>query len=151
MQIFTSCYEGVVRLMDAEKELFDLVYSCEDTIFSLSQQPNNANCLYFCEGHGGLNIFDNRTGDCPTKWSLHEDRINTIDFNPRNPDIMATSSTDGTACIWDLRSIDADKPKALKMVNHKRSLHSAYFSPYGRFLATTRYERESVVLCLMIY
>ncbi|XP_015893174.3 uncharacterized protein LOC107427308 [Ziziphus jujuba] len=139
-KIFTSCYEGVIRLMDAEKEVFDLVYSCEDTIFSLSQQPNNANCLYFCEGYGGLSIFDRRTGNCPTKWSLHDARINTIDFNPGNPNIMATSSTDGTACIWDLRSINADKPKALKTVSHKRAIHSAYFSPYGRSLATTSYD-----------
>lgn len=136
--------------MDAEKEVFDLVYSCEDTIFSLSQQPNNANCLYFCEGYGGLSIFDRRTGNCPTKWSLHDARINTIDFNPGNPNIMATSSTDGTACIWDLRSINADKPKALKTVSHKRAIHSAYFSPYGRSLATTRYVLESFVFCLMI-
>lgn len=146
MQIFTSSYDGLIRLMDAEKEVFDLVYSCEDPIFSLSQQPNDVKCLYFGEGPGGLNIWDERTGNCSTQWSLHDSRINSIDFNPNNPNIMATSSTDGTACIWDLRTIDKDKPKTLKTVSHKQAVHSAYFSPYGRLLATTRYVLESVLI-----
>lgn len=133
-------------MMDAEKEVFDLVYSCQDSIYSLSQQPNDVKCLYFGEGPGGLNIWDERTGNCSTQWSLHDSRINSIDFNPNNPNIMATSSTDGTACIWDLRTIDKDKPKTLKTVSHKNAVHSAYFSPYGRFLATTRYVLERVLI-----
>ena len=125
--------------MDAEKEVFDLVHSCDDTIFSLSQQPNNLTSLYFGEGRGGLNIWDIRAGKSSKNWMLHEDRINTIDFNSQNPNIMATSSQDGTACIWDLRSMSAHKPMTLKTVTHRRSVHSAYFSPSGSSLATTRY------------
>lgn len=125
--------------MDAEKEVFDLVYSSEYAVFSLSQQPNNVNALYFGEGQGGLNIWDVRSRKSATEWLLHEARINTIDFNPRNPNIMATSSTDGTACIWDLRSMATDKPEPTKVLSHKRAVHSAYFSPSGSSLATTRY------------
>ncbi|KAL7190942.1 hypothetical protein ACSBR2_023086 [Camellia fascicularis] len=123
--------------MDVEKEIFDLVYSSDHAIFSISQRTNDAKSLYFSEGHGVLNIWDERAGKSSASWILHEDRINTIDFNSKNTDIMATSSTDGTACIWDLRNIDADKPKCLKTVNHKRAVHSAYFSPSGSYLATT--------------
>ncbi|XVF35512.1 hypothetical protein REPUB_Repub18cG0152100 [Reevesia pubescens] len=136
-KIFTSCCNGFIRLMDAEKEVFDLVHSCDDIIFSISQQPNNLTSLYFAEGCGGLNIWDIRTGKSSKNWILHEERINTIDFNSQNPNIMATSSTDGTACIWDLRSMSAHKPKTLKTVSHSRSVHSAYFSPSGSSLATT--------------
>ncbi|KAF2317078.1 hypothetical protein GH714_011589 [Hevea brasiliensis] len=102
-KIYTSCYDGFLRLMNAEKEVFDLVYS----------------------------------GRFSSQWILHEDRINSIDFNSQNPNIMATSSTDGTACLWDLRSVNADKAKSLKILNHNRAVHSAYFSPSGSFLATT--------------
>lgn len=137
-------------MMDAEKEVFDLVYCGEDTIYSLSQQTNDVKCLYFGEGYGGLSIWDERTGNCSTQWSLHDRRINSIDFNPDNPNIMATSSSDGTACIWDLRIIDKNKPKNLKTVSHKKAVHSAYFSPYGRFLATTRYVLESVFILWFI-
>lgn len=125
--------------MDAEKEIFDLVYSNDDAIFSLSQRQNDVKSLYFGEGRGGFNIWDERTGRCSSQWILHDDRINTIDFNSQNPNIMATCSTDGTACLWDLRSINADKPKSLKTITHNRAVHSAYFSPSGSSLATTRY------------
>ncbi|XP_022135022.1 WD repeat-containing protein 76 isoform X2 [Momordica charantia] len=139
-KVYTSCYDGFIRLMDAEREMFDILYRSEYTVYSLSQQSNDVNCLYFAEGRGGLNIWDKRTGNCPMQWLLHEDRINSIDFNAENCNIMATSSSDGTACIWDLRSINAEKPKTLTMVRHKRAIHSAYFSPSGRFLATTSFD-----------
>lgn len=139
-KVYTSCYDGFIRLLDVEKEMFDLVYRNEDTVYSLSQQSNDANCLYFAGGRGGLNIWDRRTGNCPMEWTLHEDRINSIDFNVENCNIMATSSSDGTACIWDLRSVNAEKPKTLKTISHKRAIHSAYLSPSGRFLATTSFD-----------
>ncbi|KAH8481793.1 hypothetical protein H0E87_029323 [Populus deltoides] len=139
-KIFTSCYDGYLRLMDAEKEVFDLVHSCDDAIFSLSQHPNDVKSLYFGEGRGGLSVWDDRTGSVSSQWTLHEDRINTIDFNPQNPNIMATSSSDATVCLWDLRKVDAGKPKSLKIVNHERAVHSAYFSPSGSSLASTSFD-----------
>ncbi|KAJ1385907.1 WD40/YVTN repeat-like-containing domain superfamily [Sesbania bispinosa] len=136
-KIYTSCYDGLIRLMDAEKEIFDLVFNSDESIYCLSQPKNEANCLYFGEGRGGLTVWDNRVGKCLSNWVLHEDRINTIDFNNENPHIIATSSTDGTACTWDLRCAGVGKLSALRTFNQKRSVQSAYFSPSGRSLATT--------------
>ncbi|KAE8735225.1 FAD-dependent oxidoreductase family protein [Hibiscus syriacus] len=136
-KIYSSCYDGFIRLMDAEKELFELVHSSDDTVYSLSQQANNSANLYFGEGRGGLNVWDIRTGKSSKSWMLHEDRINTISFNLQNSNIMATCSTDGTACIWDLRIMSTRKPKTLRLVSHDRAVHSAYFSPSGSSLATT--------------
>ncbi|XP_044463678.1 WD repeat-containing protein 76-like [Mangifera indica] len=136
-KIFTSCYDGFIQLMDVEKEVFDLIHSSEYCIYSLSQQPNNANTLYFSEGQGGLNIWDVRTKKSLTECHLHEARINTIDFNSQNHSIMATSSSDGTACLWDLRSMNSHKPNPLKIASHKKAVHAAYFSPSGSSLATT--------------
>ncbi|KAF3948138.1 hypothetical protein CMV_025827 [Castanea mollissima] len=50
---------------------------------------------------------------------------------------MATSSSDGTACIWDLRSISVHQPKTLKKVSHKRVVQSAHFSHSGSSPTTT--------------
>ncbi|KAF8393077.1 hypothetical protein HHK36_021318 [Tetracentron sinense] len=141
-KIFTSCYDGFIRLMDVEKEAFNLVYSSDNAIFSLSQQPHDEKSLYFSEGCGVLNSMDERAGKCSSSWTLHDERINSIDFNSRNMYLMATSSSDRTACIWDLRNIDANKPKPLKMVDHKRAVHSAYFSPTGSCLATTSFDNN---------
>ncbi|WCJ29850.1 DNA damage-binding protein CMR1 [Euphorbia peplus] len=136
-KIFTSCHAGFLRMMNAEKEVFDLIYSGGNGIFSMSQLPNDMNGLYFGEGDGGLSILDERMGRLSSQLMLHESRINTIDFNSQNPNMMATSSTDGRVCVWDLRSVNADKPNCLQTVKFKRAMRSAYFSPSGRFLATT--------------
>ena len=124
--------------MDAEKEVFDFVYSGKQSIYSFSQQQNDMKCLYFGEGQGRFNIWDERAGKCTTQRVLHKMIVKSIDFNSQNPYIMATSSSDRTACIWDLRSINADKPRTLKTVSLERSAHSAYFSPSGKCLAITR-------------
>ncbi|CAA2994498.1 WD repeat-containing 76 [Olea europaea subsp. europaea] len=138
-KMFSSCYDGFIRLMDVEKEVFDLIYSSEHSVYSISQSPHDTKSLYFSEGYGGINMWDLKAGKSLSSWNLHDNRINTIDFNSENSNILATSSTDGTACIWDLRHMNADKPKSLSTVCHKRAVHSAYFSPSGRFLATTRF------------
>ncbi|KAL1335180.1 hypothetical protein HN51_064125 [Arachis hypogaea] len=136
-KIYTSCYDGFLRLMDAEKEIFDLVYSSDEAIFSLHQPKNEANCLYFGEGRGGLTVWDNRMGKCSSRWILHEGRINTIDFKCESPYVLATGSSDGTACTWDLRYANGDKMTALKTLTHERAVQSAYFSPSGCSLATS--------------
>ncbi|XP_043702938.1 DNA damage-binding protein CMR1-like [Telopea speciosissima] len=136
-KVFTSSQDGLIRLLDVEKESFDLVFSSEYSIFSLSQRPHDVKSIYFGEGEGGLNVWDERAGKSSSSWMLHEQRINSIDFNPENDNLMATSSTDGTVCIWDARSINTEKPKSLKIVHHKKAVYSAYFSPSGNCLATT--------------
>ncbi|KAF3524500.1 hypothetical protein F2Q69_00051915 [Brassica cretica] len=137
-KVISSSYDGLIRLMDVEKSVFDLVYSSDDAIFSLSQRPDDEQSLYFSAGYGMLNVWDLRAGKSVFNWDdLHEHRINSIDFSSQNPHVMATSSTDGSACLWDLRSMGATTPKTLKTVNHSRAVHSAYFSPSGLSLATT--------------
>ncbi|KAG5111070.1 hypothetical protein JHK82_040293 [Glycine max] len=48
--------------VDAEKEIFDLVFESDESIFSLSQPTNVTNFLYLAEGSGGLTIWDNMIG-----------------------------------------------------------------------------------------
>ncbi|KAF5182538.1 Dna damage-binding protein cmr1 [Thalictrum thalictroides] len=145
-KVFSSCYGGLIRVMDVGRESFDLVYSTDISIFCLSQQPNDSNTLYFGQGSGLLSVFDARVGKSSDSRRLHELRINTLDFNPENINLVATSSTDGTACIWDVRYINSQKPKYLKMVEHTKSVHSAYFSPSGKFLATTSIDDKIGIL-----
>ncbi|KAI7757402.1 hypothetical protein M8C21_007154 [Ambrosia artemisiifolia] len=114
-KIISSCYGGLVRSLDVEKETFGLVYSTEDAIFSMSQQPDDVNSLYLGEGHGVVSIWDE-------------------------------SSSDGTACIWDLRKLGKSKPDSLKVITRERAVHSAYFSPSGGCLATTSLDDKIGVL-----
>lgn len=139
MQVFTCAYDGFIRMMDIEEETFYTVYSTSEAIFSLGQCPNDNKLLYFGEGSGELKIWDNKSGKTSNSCHLHESRINSIDFHPNNTNLMLTSSSDGTACIWDLRNIKQSRSRCITTVHHKRAIHSAYFSPTGSFLATTRF------------
>ncbi|KAK8953810.1 hypothetical protein KSP39_PZI001802 [Platanthera zijinensis] len=146
-KIFTCSYDGLLQKLDVDKETFSVIYSSEDSIFSICQRSCDTDSLYIGE-LGVLKIWDERAGKASNEWSLHEYRINTIDFNPENLNIMATSSRDGTACIWDLRSMNKVQPKVLGVVNHKRAVNSAYFSPNGSYLATTSFDDRIGILNL---
>ncbi|KAF6147403.1 hypothetical protein GIB67_016760 [Kingdonia uniflora] len=136
-KIFTCCKNGFIRLMDVEKEEFEVICSTEYSIFSLAQRPDNAKSLYFGEGNGLLTVWDERAGKSSNSWTLHDRRINTIDFNSGDTNLMATGSSDGTACIWDLRRVNVGKPIPLMMASRERVVQSAYFSPNGSCLLTT--------------
>ncbi|XP_058759715.1 uncharacterized protein LOC131633025 [Vicia villosa] len=152
-KIYTSCKDGFVKMMDAEKEIFDMVYQSSDKagIYALAQPKNEANCLYLAEGSGGLTVWDSRMGKCSSSscLALHRRRINTIDFNPENPHIAVTSSADGIACTWDFRFMgglreDSNLP-AIRRFTHERGLQSAYFSPSGCSLAITSTNNTVVI------
>nr|XP_043621993.1 WD repeat-containing protein 76-like [Erigeron canadensis] len=122
-KIITSCYNGQVRSLDIEKEMFDLVYSSDGhEIVSMSQRLDYVNSLYIGEGPGVVRSWDERSGKTSFSWELHEARINTIDFNSENVNMMVTSSTDRTVCIWDLRKLGKSKPNSLKMITCERAV-----------------------------
>nr|GMC61199.1 WD repeat-containing protein 76 [Ipomoea batatas] len=146
-KMYTCSHDGFIRLMDIEKELFDSLYFSDYPICALSQRPDDMNSLYYAEGNGKLGIWDLRAGKSSSSWSLHEDRINSIDFNLADNYMLATGSTDGTACIWDMRNAGAIKPRSLRTVRHKRAVQSAYFSRSGTFLATTSYDDKIGFSC----
>ncbi|KAI3782013.1 hypothetical protein L2E82_12044 [Cichorium intybus] len=146
-KITTCCYHGLIRSLDVNKEIFDLTYTTEDAIYSMSQRPDDVNSLYFGEGRGVVCVWDERSKSSSSSWNLHDSRINSIDFNPENTNLMATSSSDGTACIWDLRKVGRkSNPNSLKEITRDRAVHSAYFSPSGSHLATTSHDDKIGVL-----
>lgn len=139
-KVYSCSYEGEICLMDLEKENFNMIQLCDYPVYSLSQAPDNANCLYFGDGHGELKLYDERAGKVSSAWESHEQTINSIDFHPEKKHMLATSSTDRTARIWDLRRLKKKKEESLKVFKHSRSVQSAYFSPGGHMVATTSLE-----------
>ncbi|KAJ0495565.1 putative transcription factor WD40-like family [Helianthus annuus] len=78
------------------------------------------NSLFIGESYGSVGSLDIRSSNPNSmSWDLHAEQIYTIDFNSQNTNLMATSSKDGTACIWDLRKLAHLDPQPLKLVRHK--------------------------------
>ncbi|VAH35429.1 unnamed protein product [Triticum turgidum subsp. durum] len=137
-KIYSCSYEGEICLMDLEKESFNMIQLCDYPVYSLCQAPDSPSCLYFGDGNGELKLLDERMGKVSSTWDSHDNTINSIDFHPEKRHMLATSSTDRTARIWDLRRLKRKKEESLKVLKHNRSVQSAYFSPSGSMLATTR-------------
>ena len=117
LQIISSCRDGYLRVFDIEKESFELAYNSDFPIFSIGRPNDDVNCVYLGEDRGGLSILDVRMSKPSKSLSLHYSSINTIDFNPQDSNLLSTSSSDNTACIWDLRNIDQNV--FIKGVKHK--------------------------------
>jgi WD40 repeat protein len=71
-----------------------------------------------------------------------EKKIGCIHLNPVYQDLIAVSSNDRTATIWDLRMIQKSDTttEALQSIEHGYSVTSCYWSPKGDILATTSYD-----------
>ncbi|KAM0841284.1 hypothetical protein ACQ4PT_059127 [Festuca glaucescens] len=144
-KIYSCSYQGEICLMDFEKESFNMVHLWESPVHSLCQAPNHVRCLYFGDENGDLTLFDERVGKVSTTWDAHDARINSIEFHPGNAHMLATSSRDRTACIWDVRSMKTKEPDSFKVFKLDGPTQSAYFSPSGCMLAITSYSIHGTV------
>ncbi|ORY27896.1 WD40-repeat-containing domain protein [Naematelia encephala] len=83
-----------------------------------------------------------------SSWSEHRDVVSCLAWNPKNRDVLATASSDGTARLWDFHSDDSLPPTALSLskkptVIHHKSIESSKkivtalsWHPDGTVLAT---------------
>ncbi|KXZ50254.1 hypothetical protein GPECTOR_17g892 [Gonium pectorale] len=87
---------------------------------------------------------------------LCDRKINTLHLEPSaGSPLLASSASDGTVCIWDLRRLGAaaqpaggsggakggHHAKALSVLRHGKSCHAAYWAPDGsRRLLSTSYD-----------
>eukprot|EP00249_Psilotum_nudum_P001386 c13852_g1_i2 orf=264-1799(+) len=133
-KVLSCSYDGTVRHMDIESVRFDLIYCTEKALSAICFIPGNPHCAYLAEA-GAVKVLDFRDGNRNNGFELHDRKINTIDFHPERSHLMATSSTDGTACVWDVRYMGIHR-RSLAKVTHLKAVHSAYFSPSGSHLAT---------------
>jgi len=140
VSLLTCSYEGVVRSMDAEtgisREAFVDVdgdeFSAMDTI--------DGSLAIVADNTGGAKCIDLRTGK--QTWvnkglELHTRKINTVSCSAEG-NMLATSSTDSTVKIWDVRKLDQKTPKAVDTLVLNKSSQSAKWAPDGsqRLLVT---------------
>jgi WD40 repeat protein len=73
---------------------------------------------------GVVNSTDEATAN------LHTRKINSIDFQGRpnsGSNTFATSCTDSTVCMWDLRQLSSNPKKAeLACLGHNKACHSTF-------------------------
>ncbi|CAA0819962.1 DROUGHT SENSITIVE 1 [Striga hermonthica] len=70
-KMYSSCYDGFIRMMDVEKEVFDLIHFSESSIFFTCLNPHDVKSLYFSEG-GAVPTTNNVANDDVRAGNLME-------------------------------------------------------------------------------
>ena len=96
------------------------------------------------ENSGYVTLLSSR-GEKMWRDKLHKSKVTNIQYSPREPWLFATTSTDNSVKIWDVRNLtdgtDTNVPRkerCLQTLEHDKPVNSAYFSHVdGTRLLTT--------------
>ena len=140
--LYTAAYDGSVRKLDAERERFSLAWGDLEMEYSAMALANGGDTLLLGDNLGQLDRIDVRAASRIGKTVVLQNRkINTVHCDPLAEHLVATSSTDSTIAIWDLRKIQSARstPSPLATAEHGKTCQSAYFCPDGsqRVLSTS--------------
>ncbi|CAM9988450.1 unnamed protein product, partial [Phaeothamnion confervicola] len=152
-RLFSTSYDGTVRALDVNRgEFFQMYATDEDdgTYLTYSDFAAGGNVMYVSDDAGAVSALDFRlAGALVWRHTLHNKKVNTVQINPADGNVMLTASLDRTMRQWDLRTFGGGgggsakgkaakgkAPLALAEAPHKQSINSAHFCPTGEWLAT---------------
>lgn len=141
--LVTASYDGSVRKLDVEKSCFAYAWGDEEMEYSAMSVSSNGTVLLLGNNQGELDRIDIRDSSCrigkPTE--IHARKVNTVHVDPCADHLVATSSTDSTIAIWDMRTFGTKSSKPVCVGSHRQTCQSAYFAPDGsQRLVTTSFD-----------
>jgi WD40 repeat protein len=147
-KLYTSSYDGTVRMMDMGKNSFDFIYGTEDKSGDTWLQyaklggGHSAQVMYISDSAGSVTAVDMRTKKKLWSAACHEKKCNTVSVHPLQPEYILTSSLERCAKIWDVRKMGAltaggksKKTGPVVTLQDELSVNSATFSPDGKAIA----------------
>ncbi len=103
---------------------------------------NTGNWLASGDSKGNIKIWDSKTFEAIENLEGRKSRINDIDFNIDDK-LMATSSQDGTARMWDCTNLN-NQP--IELTDHESWVLSNIFSPDGKKLVTSSKDKDRIII-----
>ncbi|KAI9006689.1 WD40-repeat-containing domain protein [Phycomyces nitens] len=141
-KLYTSSYDGTVQYFDMEKAVFTEVSLGDDSLPLTSMTiTQDGHSVWIATSDGEVGHKDLRSNSALSLYSLRTKKIGTIDLNDVHKHLLAVSSNDRTATVWDTRNFSTKKAiTPLHELEHGYAVTSAYWSPRGDRLATTSYD-----------
>ncbi|KAL0135399.1 WD40-repeat-containing domain protein [Mucor lusitanicus] len=137
-KLFTSSYDGAIRIFDLNTAQFDSLGLGSDqypiTGFDMAQDGHG---VWFTTSEGDLGFKKEAT-----IREVKNKKVGSVHLNPVHQHLAALSSNDRTCTIWDLRMWSKRNAKAepLQTIEHGYSVTSSYWSPNGDMMVTTAYD-----------
>ncbi|EFN57084.1 hypothetical protein CHLNCDRAFT_143861 [Chlorella variabilis] len=138
--LFTASYDGSLRRLDVQRGVSDLVVSSEEDEYSCMDVTGDGWTALLGDNEGALRLVDVRAGRVQGRpLTVHRKKINTVHLEPTQEQVCATSSTDTSIQLWDMRKLAPGKP--LAAAGHAQGCQAAMFAPDGsRRLVSTSFD-----------
>jgi WD40 repeat protein/energy-coupling factor transporter ATP-binding protein EcfA2 len=141
--IIIGLQDGNVQIVDAEsKSLIKLIENDERSAITAASWNRKGSWIVIGDSKGNLIVRDAVSYEELDNLEGHKSPITDINFNPLD-DIMATSSRDGTARMWDCTNLN-NQPIILQ--DHDKWVLSVVFSPDGKSLVTSSNQKDRLLI-----
>lgn len=141
--IVAGTQDGKISIWDVNDTTKVNVIQDESKIAITAVKYNNTgNWLASGDSKGNIMIWDSRTFEAIENLEGRKSRINDIDFNIDDK-LMATSSQDGTARMWDCTNLN-NQP--IELTDHESWVLSSVFSPDGKKLVTSSKDKDRIII-----
>jgi len=144
--LLTTSYDGSVRLLDAEKQEFSLVYAEEEFIswggWTSFHTQLDAHSLLVSKGStGSVALVDRRVGwrhPTATYQLYQKTHAKSTLVHPTRPQLLLAGNNKAECCVFDLRTATAGKllPRYSSLNGHAKSISSCDWSPRGDKVVT---------------
>lgn len=143
-RLFSTSYDGRVRQLDFNSNVFEEVYSIKVTrdtwtAYHVQKDPST---LLVSQSNGELVVVDMRTvpGKVAKQFQLFENSVRTLSLHPTDDNLFMACNRYGETGIFDIRH-DTRKGVAKPVTTFpkcSKGVHGAFFSPItGRYALTT--------------
>jgi hypothetical protein len=143
-KMYTSSYDGTVRLLDIHTQAFTLMFEAPETIHETyfsdaSFLYNQPSTVLLSKSNGSVGLVDFRSTNKSYQWSYdaQDCRLTSVQQHPTDPNLIITAgSKDGGIAIHDLRKAGKNWKSINYLTAHTKSINAAYVSPDGQYLVS---------------
>ena len=86
----------------------------------------------------------------PQAINLHDKKVNTLHLEPAAEKELASSCSDGSVALWDVRKLTASSIGVVQPIataGHSFTCQAAYFAPNGAHSLVLQSDRNSLLGC----